>query len=105
MVIFGTGVVTGGIVVGVVMTRSKPHHAATKPNTPSPGGTRVEFLRKAGRDLNLTPEQKEQADRIISASQERTKKMMEPVNPKIREELQRTREEFRAILTAEQRNR
>jgi Spy/CpxP family protein refolding chaperone len=27
---------------------------------------------------------------------------MEPVNPKIREELARTREQFRALLTAEQ---
>jgi Spy/CpxP family protein refolding chaperone len=71
----------------------------------SAGGIRIEFLRRAERDLNLTPAQREQADKILAASQERSKKIMEPVQPKIREELQDTREQFRAVLTAEQKTR
>ena len=106
MVIFGTGVITGGIVVDRVIQRSRPHHAATnKPPPGSPAGTRVDFLRKAERELDLTLQQREQADKVIASSQERIKKLMEPVNPKIREELQRTRDDFRAILTPEQKTR
>jgi hypothetical protein len=105
MVIFATGVITGGIVVDRVIQRSKPHHATASKPPGSLGGTRVDFLRKAERELNLTVEQREQADKLISGSQERMKKLMEPVNPKVREELQRTRDEFRAILTPEQRSR
>ena len=105
MVIFGTGVITGGIVVDRVAQRSRPHHPPTNKPPGSPGGTRVDFLRKAERELDLTPQQREQTEKVIAGSQERIKKMMEPVNPKIREELQRTREDFRAILTPEQKAR
>lgn len=105
MVIFGTGVITGGIVVDRVAQRSRPHHAPGVKPSGSPGGTRVDFLKKAERELDLSTQQREQADKLISSSQERIKKMMEPVNPKIREELQRTRDEFRALLTPEQQTR
>ena len=50
----------------------------------------------------MTHEQKEQADKVISASVERTRKLLEPVSPQLREELQHTRTEFRALLTPEQ---
>jgi valyl-tRNA synthetase len=63
---------------------------------------RVELLRRAERELNLTPEQREQADKIITASQERARKITEPIAPKIREELQQTRDQFRALLTSDQ---
>jgi len=106
MVIFGAGVVTGGLLVKGTMLaqRPKPAHpnAANRSIPTAPGFARVEFLRRAERDLNLTPEQREQADKLIAASQERTKKIMEPVSPKIREELQQTKDQFRALLTPEQ---
>jgi Spy/CpxP family protein refolding chaperone len=62
------------------------------------GGFRLEFLKRAEKDLDLSPEQKDQIDKILSASQERTRKIMQP-------EFQRTREEFKTVLTPEQRNR
>jgi Spy/CpxP family protein refolding chaperone len=71
----------------------------------SAGGVRLEFLRRAERELNLTFDQREQIDKILSASQERTKKLMEPIHPQIREELQQTKEQFLAVLTPEQRAR
>jgi len=106
IVIFVAGAVTGSLLVrqGMVMQASKqPRPNSVNRTIPgAPGMTRVEFLRRAERELNLTPEQREQADKLIVASQERTKKIMEPVSPKIREELKQTKDQFRALLTADQ---
>lgn len=108
VVIFGAGVVTGGLLVKYsVPTPSRPQHGqsnrAVQPI--SAGGIRIEFLRRVERELTLTADQKEQIDKIIAASQERSKKLMEPIQPKIREELQQTREQFRAVLNPEQKIR
>ena len=109
LVIFASGVVTGGL-LAIYSGRSfvsRPQH----PNTPrlqqpvSPGGMRLEFLRRMQRDLDLTPEQRERIDKILKESQEHTRKIMEPVSPALREEFQRTKEEFRQVLTADQRAR
>ena len=107
MVIFGAGVITGGLLVRLTALnqRSKPAHgtaAVSRSIPPQPGVTRVELLRRAERELDLTPEQRAKADKLIAASQERTKKIVEPIAPKIREELKQTREQFRGLLTAEQ---
>jgi len=105
MIIFGAGVVTGGLLVRHAIP-AQPVRAARGNGTNRPSisqaFTRVEFLRRAERELNLSREQKEQADKVISASQERTKKLLEPISPQLREELQHTKAEFRAVLTAEQ---
>jgi Spy/CpxP family protein refolding chaperone len=108
MVIFGAGVVTGGLLVRHTSSPSHPPRgqAASRPLPPmSPSGLKMEVLRRVERDLDLTPEQRSQVDRIISASQERTKKLMEPVAPQIHAELQETKEAVRAVLTPEQRIR
>jgi Spy/CpxP family protein refolding chaperone len=107
VIIFGAGVVTGGLLVKYSLpTPSRPQHSAPNRVQPiSAGGIRIEFLRRVERDLNLTADQREQVDKILAASQERSKKIMEPVTPKIREELQQTREQFRAILDPEQKIR
>jgi len=111
MVIFGAGVVTGGL---LVKYSDQAHPArntrnptvAARPFTPfSAGGIRIEFLRRAERELDLSPQQKEQIDRIIAASQERTRKIMEPVSPSVREELKHTKDEFRSVLSADQQAR
>jgi len=107
MVIFGAGVVTGGLLVGHLERSSAPRHP-TGPGTPrsgqmlSPGGMRVDLLRRVVRDLDLTPEQKDRVDKILKESQERTRKIMAPY---LREELQRTTAEFREALSPEQRIR
>jgi Spy/CpxP family protein refolding chaperone len=105
MVIFGTGVVTGGLLVhyseGVQAPRPPRVPGMKGPGQlPNAGLVRLDFLRRAGRDLQLTPEQRERLDKIIKESQERTRKVMSPY---LREELQRTRAEFREVLTPEQR--
>jgi len=110
IIIFGAGVVTGGLLVRNTALTQIPQPPPVAPANrvflPAPAGVvRVEFLRRAERELNLTRDQREQIDKLISASQERTKKLMEPVTPKIREELQQTKDQFLAVLTPEQRAR
>lgn len=66
---------------------------------------RIEFLRRMERELDLAPAQREPIDKILKDGQERTKKLMDTVEPRRREEFKRTIEEFRAVLTPEQRSR
>jgi len=103
MLIFGTGVVTGGLLVehSVCLRDHRLQHAATPhPFQPiSPVGSRGEFLRRVEGELDLTTEQRERIDQILKESQERTRKF---IAPRIREETQRAREEFREVLTHEQ---
>jgi hypothetical protein len=110
MVIFGTGVVTGGLLVrfadqgrerrpprGTGVVRTAPLTAA--------GLMRLDFLRRVERDLELTPEQHGQVDKILRDGQERMKKLMETVEPRRREEFKRVMEELRTALSPEQRKR
>jgi Spy/CpxP family protein refolding chaperone len=110
MVIFGTGVVTGGLLVRVAERgrEHRPQRAGISLRTgqlPTPGLLRIELLRRLERELELTPEQREPIDRILRGGQERMKKLMETVEPRRREEYRKTVEEFRAVLTPEQRKR
>ncbi len=109
LVIFASGVVTGGLLV-VYSGRSfvaRPQRPGTaRPaQTVSPGGMRLEFLRRMQRDLDLSPDQRERIDKILKESQEHTRKLMEPITPALKEEFQHTKEEFRQVLTTEQRAR
>ena len=110
MVIFGTGVVTGGLLVRFA-DRSRERHpqrvqSAIRAAQPALAGVmRIEFLRRVERELELTPAQREPVDRILRDGQERMKKLMDTVEPRRREEYKKTIEEFRAVLTPEQRQR
>lgn len=110
MVIFGTGVVTGGLLVrhaehGRDRRPQRAANAIRPAQPPSPGVMRFEFLRRMERELDLAPEQREPIDKILKEGQERMKKLMETFEPRRREELKKTIEEFRAVLTAEQQKR
>jgi hypothetical protein len=110
MVIFGTGVVTGGLLVQHARPGGVRHpqraSGAVHATQPSPAGViRIEFLRRMERELDLAPAQREPIDKILKDGQERTKKLMDTVEPRRREEFKRTIEEFRAVLTPEQRSR
>ncbi|PWU20920.1 MAG: hypothetical protein C5B50_02905 [Verrucomicrobia bacterium] len=106
MLIFGTGVVTGGLLVEhsvCLRDHRLQHPTSLHPAQPaSPGGSRGEFLRRIEGELDLAPDQRERIDQILKESQERTRKF---IAPRIREETQKTREQFREVLTAEQRVR
>jgi len=107
MVIFGTGVVTGGLLVRFADREEhrpkRPAPNASHPAQPaSPGGVRLEFLRRVQPELGLTAEQRDRIDKLLKESQERTKKLMEPIQPRLREEVQKTKDEFREVLTPAQ---
>jgi hypothetical protein len=89
-----------------------PQNNTQRPqNPPRPGQRvaagvmRIEFLRRIERDLNLSPDQKQKVDAILSDGQERTRQIMEPYTPQIRQELNRTLGEFKAVLTPAQESR
>jgi Spy/CpxP family protein refolding chaperone len=105
MVIFVAGVLTGGILTWRMEQANlmrRPHRAA---QPASPVGWRFEFLRRAQRELDLSPEQREQIDELLKESQERTRVIMEPVSPQIHAEMMRTKQEFHKILTPDQQKR
>jgi hypothetical protein len=110
MVIFGSGVVTGGLLVRFA-ERGREHRpqrvaGVVRPAQPALAGVlRIEFLRRVERELALTPAQREPVDRILRDGQERMKKLMDTVEPRRRDEYRKTIEEFRAVLTPEQRKR
>ena len=108
IVIFGAGAVTGGLVVqhSARLRAPAPQMSAAGPARPplpiSAGVMRMEFLRRVQRELKLTPQQQEQVHKILEEGQERTRKLTEPIAPQLREELRKTRENMRAVLTPEQ---
>lgn len=124
IVIFGTGVVTGGLLVNytrVSQPRPKPAPVA---NTAPPWQAapnlyhrppqevqrvleerRLEFVRNASRQLDLTTEQRERIEKIIRDSQERTRELWGQVAPEMRKEVTEVKEKIRAELRPEQRHR
>ena len=103
LVIFGAGVVTGGLLVRhSSQTSISPKRIQRMTPAPSVAGTRLEFLRRAQRELGLTPEQRQKIDLILKESQERTRKLMQPIEGDLRQELQQARDRFRETLTVEQ---
>ncbi len=105
MVIFGAGVVTGGLLTWRLEQASLVRRPHRTPPPSSPGGFRFEFLRRAQRELDLSPEQRQKIDKILKESQERTRAIMEPVAPQFRAEIRRTESEFRSLLNPEQQKR
>ena len=110
MVIFGTGVVTGGLLVRQAdhgrERRPQRAGAMAHPAQAAPAGVmRIEFLRRMERELELTPAQRDPIDKILKDGQERMKKLMDTVEPRRREEFKQTMEEFRTVLTPEQQKR
>ena len=110
IVIFGAGVGTGALVVRRAAPLPPPlpqkgSSSAQSTGAAAPRDLRLEFLRRAQRELDLTPDQRERVDKIIKESQERTRKLMEPVAPQLHTELQTTKEQFLAVLTPEQKIR
>jgi Spy/CpxP family protein refolding chaperone len=108
MVIFGCGVVTGGLLIKSqlppVAVVDAPLHSSSSTNIAPPWSQiqRLEFLQRMERQLDLTPEQKDAITKIIRDSQERSKPLWAEIAPQMRQELRRTREEIRKVLTPDQ---
>lgn len=74
-----------------------------KPNAPNAGPLSREFVASLESQLQLTPEQREQVNKIMSEGQERIRELRRNIDPEIRKEMQKTHEQIQAVLTVEQR--
>lgn len=116
LVIFGAGVVTGGLLVKYAANLNVPQNSS-KPapaggNGRSNGGFQPaanpwqiqsrNLMRRMERDLSLTSGQREHMEQIITESQERTKSLWKPITPQMAREWGRLRRELRDQLTPEQ---
>jgi hypothetical protein len=102
LVIFAAGLATG-----IFTDRSIPnpsHNNGGPPPFQGPGrmDRRKAFLEKLDNEVKLTPDQRKQVEALLAESQERIKKMWEPVQPKVHEEYHNTREKINGLLTPEQ---
>jgi len=126
LVIFGTGVVTGGLLVDysnrgqhrmwrmqkmegprlpVANQRRESERFPQPIQMPPHAGLRTNFVERLARDLKLTPDQRRRIERIVSESQERAKELWKEHGQPFRKEIQETKESIRAALTPEQRER
>ena len=118
LVIFGAGVVTGGLLVvysNDVAHRADPLAQPEGPKRvaqlpPGPGREnrlpvaqhfllRKEFLKRLDEELKLTPAQREHIEKIMDEGQQRIQEYSRQIDPQVRGELAATRERIRAELT------
>jgi hypothetical protein len=135
LVIFITGVVTGGLLVSYADRASlkkrpvRPHEAvrplANNSNQPMATNSRdpqsprlpgliqnrmpravgLEFLQKLDAEVHLTTGQHERIEQIIKDGQLRNKEILERITPELRREMAETQKSIREILTPEQHKR
>lgn len=97
LVIFCAGFVAGGLVVKQLSAPSAP------PTVTWTGQTRLQtLLRRMDRELALTPEQHDQVEKIISASQEKMREVSKPVSAEIRKQTTSACAQIRAVLNPDQ---
>ena len=113
VVIFGCGVVTGGLLVDYV-DRAHPeirrpfagprHDRPDSQELPLPRSQVLnqQFVEQLDAALRLTPEQREKIGKIIAEGQERNRDLWKLVSPQFREVMQDVRQHIRAVLTPEQ---
>jgi hypothetical protein len=102
LVIFCAGVVTGGV-AGKFFKRQPIQSRLPTGVTVGPGWMqRMEYVKRAERQLDLTPAQRERMEQILQESQEHMKQLWEPIAPHAREEAKRVRERILAELNPEQ---
>jgi|SRR5581483_3509940 len=129
LIIFGAGVITGGLLVSY-SDRVNSDHAArpprpqpriaanpSGPQAPGPNAAaprenrqppllpaplRKEFVDRLERELKLTAAQRERIEKIITEAQDRTRTAWQPI---VRRELVESSAQIRAELTPEQQSR
>jgi Spy/CpxP family protein refolding chaperone len=122
VVIFGAGVLTGGLLVNFVdhSHPKNPHHAqanagmhpatnnAAPPRWAEMPPPRLaermgrQFVQQLNDALQLTPEQREKIEKLIAEGQERNREIWTNVAPKMRAVMQEVNQQIRAELTPEQ---
>jgi Spy/CpxP family protein refolding chaperone len=114
VVIFGAGVMTGGLLVNYVdHSRPKnpgPHHNAKGAEShelpmPRPAVLDKQFVQQLNVALKLTPQQREKITKIMADGQQRNHDLWKLVAPQFRAVMQDVHEHIRAVLTPEQRRK
>ena len=107
LVIFGAGVVTGGLLVSyAVHANQTPPKQIVTQSAVNPWQLRSrELLRRMDRELDLTPEQRLHIEKIIADSQERTKALWKLVAGPMNKEVQKALGQIRDELSPEQRQK
>lgn len=105
-----------GAMAGTALTRKAPRPGGPRwanntnvlnapPAPPNFVALRMEFLRQAERQLELTPEQKTKVEQILTDSRQRTRQIMDKLTPELRDELKQTTLAIRETLSREQREK
>jgi len=122
VVIFGAGVLTGGLLVDYVAHshQKNPHHPpanagvrsatnnaaqARLPEIPRPPLAEKmgkQFVQQLNDTLQLTPEQRVKIEKIIAEGQDRNRELWTNVAPKMRAVMEEVNQQIRAELTPEQ---
>ena len=122
VVIFGAGVLTGGLLVNFVdhSHPKNPHHSqanagghATTNNAVPPRWAEIppprlaeklgkQFVQQLNDELQLTPEQRDKIEKLIAEGQERNREIWTNVAPKMRAVMQEVNQQIRAELTPDQ---
>jgi Spy/CpxP family protein refolding chaperone len=123
LVIFGAGVVTGGLLVNYVEhtyledTRRLPPEASPRPqggghdqsrpaNLSKPRAPEMwsqEFVGRLNKTLQLTPEQRDAIQKIIADGQRQNSEIWSNAVPQMRQVMQEARQHIRELLTPDQR--
>ena len=114
VVIFGCGVVTGGLLVNYVeRAHAEIHRPAAAARRDRPGSPELplprpqmlnqQFVEQLDVALHLTPDQRQKISKIIADGQERNHDLWKLVSPQFRGVMQEVRQRIRAVLTPEQR--
>jgi hypothetical protein len=106
LVIYATGVVTGGLLVHYTAVRATVVRTGNRQpgvQTITPWQVRNwELMRRMQVELDLSPEQRTNISRILVASQERTRDLWRPIVPEMNREQQMVHREIRSELNPEQ---
>jgi Spy/CpxP family protein refolding chaperone len=122
MIIFGAGVLTGGLLVNYVdqghrengrfpFWRATPRAQMSDPTQASPGELnrprtpemwRKDFLGHLDEKLKLTPEQHADISRIIAEGQEQNREIWTNIAPRMHQEMELVQQRIREELTPEQ---
>jgi Spy/CpxP family protein refolding chaperone len=119
IVIFGAGVITGGLLVDHVQHQPPVRHAmgpglkppvGTNEVNEVPGPMRAQFLNKQfvqqlNDELQLSDDQRKQIQKIISQGQQNTRDLWKLVGPQFQLIWRDTRVQIRQVLTPEQRKK
>lgn len=127
LVIFGAGVVTGGLAVRY--SQHAPWHKASPPAAQSPSdpsskagvaprgtnrmsnppgplmGLRKDFVKSLECELQLTEAQREKIEKILADGQEETCQIWDPVAPQMKKVWMRVKNDIRSHLTEDQQTR